>query len=71
MNFDDNLEELDKILKRLEEEKLPLDEALLIFEHGVALVRGSRKFLNEAEQRVTLLTQDGEEIPFVRAQDHA
>jgi exodeoxyribonuclease VII small subunit len=50
---------------------LPLDEALLIFEHGVALVRGSRKFLNEAEQRVTLLTQDGEEIPFVRAQDHA
>jgi exodeoxyribonuclease VII small subunit len=70
MRFDENLEELDKILKSLEEGQLPLDEALSMFERGVVLIRESRKFLNETEQKVTLLTQDGKEAPFVRAQGH-
>jgi exonuclease VII small subunit len=34
-------------------------------------VRESRKFLEEAEQKVTLLTQDDEEVPFVRVQGRA
>ncbi|MDR1977341.1 MAG: exodeoxyribonuclease VII small subunit [Synergistaceae bacterium] len=67
MKFDENLEQLDEILKRLEEGKLPLDEALSMFERGVALIRESRIFLDEAEQKVTLLAQDGEEVPYVRA----
>ena len=66
MNFSENLEQLDAVLKQLEEGKLPLDEALKVFERGVALVRESRDFLAQAEQKVTLLTRDGEEIPFER-----
>ncbi|MDR1376594.1 MAG: exodeoxyribonuclease VII small subunit [Synergistaceae bacterium] len=70
MKFDENLERLDEILNQLEEGKLPLDDALSIFEQGVTLVRESRKFLEEAEQKVTLLTQDNGEVPFVHTQAH-
>jgi exodeoxyribonuclease VII small subunit len=64
MNFGENLKHLDAILKQLEEGRLPLDEALEVFEKGIALVRESRDFLAQAEQKVTLLTQNGEETPF-------
>lgn len=63
MSFGDNLERLDEILRRLESEPMPLDEALEIFERGVSLVRESQGILERAEQRVTLLTRAGEE-PF-------
>lgn len=69
MNFSANLEQLDAVLKQLEEGKLPLDEALKVFERGVALVRESRDFLAQAEQKVTLLTRDGEEVPFERSSE--
>ena len=68
MDFSENLERLDAVLKQLEEGKLPLDEALKVFEQGVALVRESRDFLARAEQKVTLLTREGDEIPFERAE---
>jgi exodeoxyribonuclease VII small subunit len=67
MNFGETLENLDEILRQLEEGKLPLDEALSVFERGVALVREAREFLEKAEQKVTLLTREGEEIPFTRS----
>jgi exodeoxyribonuclease VII small subunit len=68
VKFDKNLEQLDEILRQLEEGTLPLDEALSVFERGVALVRESQKFLDEAQQKVTLLTQDDKEVPFVHVQ---
>jgi exodeoxyribonuclease VII small subunit len=65
VNFDENLEQLDEIVERLEEGKVSLNETLSLFERGVVLVRESQKFLEEAEQKVTLLTRDDEEVPFV------
>jgi exodeoxyribonuclease VII small subunit len=70
VGFDEKLEQLDEMLARLEEGKLSLDEALSTFERGVTLVKESRELLDKAEQRVTLLTKDGEEIPFTHPQDH-
>ena len=69
MSFGNNLERLDEILRRLESEPMPLDEALEVFERGVSLVRESQGILERAEQRVTLLTRAGEE-PFERAGVH-
>jgi exodeoxyribonuclease VII small subunit len=69
MNFSEKLDKLDEILRQLEEGKLPLDEALSVFERGVALVREAREFLEKAEQKVTLLTQEGEEVPFGQTQE--
>ena len=63
MNFSEKIAELDKILKKLEGEDLPLEEALTEFERGVALVKDCRLYLDEAKQKVTLLTDAGE-VPF-------
>jgi exodeoxyribonuclease VII small subunit len=79
MNFGENMERLDEILRQLEEGTLPVDEALKLFERGVTLVRKAREFLDEAEQKVTLLSQEAqessknEEVPFdrVRKNQHA
>jgi len=64
MNFGETLRQLDEALRRMEDGDLPLDETLSLFERGVGLVREGEKFLNEAEQKITRLTQEGEEVPF-------
>jgi exodeoxyribonuclease VII small subunit len=66
MSFGEKLERLDEALQQLEEGKLSLDESLSVFERGVALVQEAQAFLDGAEQKVTLLTQEGEEVPFER-----
>ena len=64
MKFDEILQQLDETLRCLEDGDMPLDDALALFERGVSLVREAGKFLNEAEQKITLLTQGGDEVVF-------
>ena len=59
MPFGENLARLDEIAKRLESEPMSMDEALAVFEEGVALVKKSEKLLQRAERRVTILTEEG------------
>lgn len=63
MNFSEKMAELDKILRKLEGDALPLEEALSEFEKGIGLVRDCRAYLEEAKQKVAMLSDDGE-IPF-------
>mgnify|MGYP001260431889 FL=1 len=63
MNFSEKMAELDKILRKLEGDALPLEEALSEFEKGVGLVWDCRAYLEEAKQKVAMLSDDGE-IPF-------
>ena len=65
MNFSEKMAELDKILRKLEGDALPLEDALSEFEKGIGLVRDCRAYLEEAKQKVALLTDDGE-VPFDR-----
>ena len=60
MNFSEKMAELDKILRRMEGDALPLEDALSDFEKGIGLVRECRSYLEEAKQKVVLLTEDGE-----------
>jgi exodeoxyribonuclease VII small subunit len=55
--FEQNLDRLEGIVKRLEESELPLEEALKLFEEGTALSVGCRTQLEEAEHRVEILTK--------------
>lgn len=64
MLFSQRMEKIEEIVKRLEKEQLPLEEALVLFEEGVGLIRECQTFLKETEQKVTLLSDSGEEIPF-------
>ena len=63
MNFTEKMAELDKIVKKLEGDNTSLEESLAEFERGIALVKECRLFLEEARQKVTVLTEEGE-MPF-------
>ena len=68
MSFDENLERLDGILKRLESDPMPLDAALGVFEEGIGLVRESETLLREAEQKVSVLAGE-DELEFEERED--
>ena len=63
MNFSEKMAEMDKILRKLEGDALPLEDALSEFEKGIGLVRDCRTYLEEAKQKVAMLSDDGE-VPF-------
>lgn len=58
MNFETAFKELENRVQKLEEENLPLEEALKVFEEGVALTRFCNNALNAAEQRLQELMAD-------------
>ena len=63
-DFEKSLEALEKILAEMESGKLNLDESLKAFERGVKLSAECQQALAEAEQRVSLLSETGEEADF-------
>ncbi|MDR3719886.1 MAG: exodeoxyribonuclease VII small subunit [Bryobacteraceae bacterium] len=67
--FEQNLDRLEALVKRLEESELPLEEALKLFEEGTALSAGCRKQLEEAEHRVEVLTKTADGIVAEPMQD--
>lgn len=60
VSFEKAMADLEKIVAELENEQLPLEKAMKKFEQGVELSRYCHRKLDETEQRITLLTQDGE-----------
>ena len=61
--FEDQLEKLEKIVSRLEDESVGLEEALGLFEGGMELARSCRARLEEVEARVTqLLEEDDHDV---------
>ena len=58
--FESNMEELEKIIADLENGDAPLDKCIELFENGVKLSGECLKMINEAEQKITLLTEKGE-----------
>jgi exodeoxyribonuclease VII small subunit len=56
--FERAIEELESIVKRLEEGKVPLEESVAIYERGEALKRRCEELLRQAEARVDKITTD-------------
>jgi exodeoxyribonuclease VII small subunit len=73
--FEEALTELEDVVKRLEDDTVGLEEALKLFERGVALARRCRTQLAGVERRVEqLLAEAGESeqpetAPFVPAEE--
>ena len=57
-DFEDALEKLDSIVKKLEEGDLTLEASLTHYEQGVRLARFCNSKLEEAEKRIALLQTD-------------
>lgn len=60
-SFEVSLQRLESIVGELERQTLPLDNALSLYEEGVGLVKVCQKILHTAEQKVRLLSEDGDE----------
>jgi exodeoxyribonuclease VII small subunit len=58
MTFELAIDELESIVKRLEEGKVPLEESVAIYERGEALKRRCEELLRQAEARVEKITLD-------------
>ena len=59
LTFERAIEELETIVKRLEEGKVPLEESVAIYERGESLKRRCEELLRQAEARVDKITTDG------------
>lgn len=60
--FEASLEELEKIVARMESGEQSLEESLKDFERGVTLTKACQSMLKNAEQKVEKLVQDHGEL---------
>jgi exodeoxyribonuclease VII small subunit len=61
--FEQAIGELESIVKRLEEGKVPLEESVTIYERGEALKQRCEELLRQAEARVEKITLDASGKP--------
>jgi len=61
--FERAIDELESIVKRLEEGKVPLEESVAIYERGEALKARCEELLRKAEARVQKITLDASGKP--------
>jgi exodeoxyribonuclease VII small subunit len=64
--FESSLEELERIVRELEQGELPLERSLELFEQGVKLSRECQDRLNQAERRIEILMRDNQGRSSVR-----
>jgi len=67
-DFEQSLSELEGLVSRMEQGDLSLEEALGAFEEGVKLTRECQQILEQAEQKVQILSEKNGELhsqPFV------
>ena len=64
MEFEGSMARLEEIVSLLERGDAPLEQAMTLFEEGAKLLRECTKQLDQAEQKVTLLTagEDGQPV---------
>lgn len=58
--FEASLEELEQIVRELEQGDLPLEKSLELFEHGIRLSRECQERLSQAERRIEVLLRDNQ-----------
>ena len=62
VKFEDAIKKLEDIAKELESGELGLDESVKKFEEGMNLSKVCTKMLNEAEKKINILIENGENI---------
>lgn len=61
-SFEAQLKELETIVNSMEQGDMALDEALKQFEQGVKLTQNCQKLLDNAHQKVQVLTEDSNQL---------
>ena len=64
--FESSLGELEKIVRKLEDGDLSLEESLKLFEDGVRISRECQERLSQAERRIEILLKDEKGSPILQ-----
>jgi exodeoxyribonuclease VII small subunit len=67
--FESSLEELERIVRQLEQGELTLEKSLELFEQGLKLSRDCQERLSQAERRIEILMRDNQGRASVRPFD--
>lgn len=64
MTFEQAYQELDETVQQLEAGNLPLEEAIALYQRGMALAKHCNQQLDKAELRIKMLAPTGELVDF-------
>ena len=64
--FESSLGDLERIVRKLEDGDLSLEESLKLFEDGVKLSRECQERLSQAERRIEILLKDSQGNPILQ-----
>ena len=59
-NYEESIKRLEEIVKLLEDGGLPLEKTVELFSEGTAIIAACGKYLDEAEQKITTLLDNGD-----------
>ena len=62
VNFETSLKKLEKIIEKLEDGDISLEDSVKSFEEGIGLVKECQKQLSEAELKVKKLLDNGDTV---------
>ena len=60
VNFETSLQKLEKIIEKLEDGDISLEDSVKSFEEGIGLVKDCQKQLSQAELKVKKLLDNGD-----------
>lgn len=60
ISFETSIQELEALVRKLEQGDMPLEESLKAFERGVQLTRSCQQSLRDAEQRVEQVIENSQ-----------
>ena len=61
-NFETSLKKLEKIIEKLEDGEISLEDSVKSFEEGIGLVKECQKQLSQAELKVKKLLDNGDTV---------
>ena len=61
-SFEENMEELENIVKELEEGNLNLEKSVEKFEEGMKISKTCNEMLEDAEKKISILLEENDEI---------
>ncbi len=62
MNFEENIEQLEKVVQELESGNLNLEDSIKKFEEGINLSKKCNDILEEAEKKITVLVKKDDKV---------
>lgn len=61
LSFEESMKELEMLVRKLEEGRIPLKEAITAYERGTSLRKHGEKLLDEARLKIEHIVQDANE----------